>query len=92
MSNNAVSTMINGWPDALNCGFGDRPDSIFYISSKGIDGTYYRLILVVETRLVQFNDSGHFMSRSGYNNSNFGCKDKTIQMLYNPKNSYCMIN
>jgi len=72
------SSMIPGWPDAIDCGGAGNPGQIFFIHGGG----HYHQIYTPEVRNVIFNSSKQFLSRSGYNDASQGCDGKSIEELY----------
>lgn len=82
------STMITGWPDAINCGPNNEP-SIYYLShAPAATGKYeYRNIWHAADRVVRFNSDKTFFDEELPATEN-GCTSKSITVLYAQARAY----
>jgi hypothetical protein len=79
--NTGVSTMIQGWPDALRCGAGTHPGAMFILHDVADKAWYIQVYS--HFVYVSFDSDGNYNSRGGPGDDDSkGCLDQSISQLY----------
>ncbi len=80
---NSSKNIIEGWPDAIRCGFGHEGRAVFLIDSvtAGTNAWYYQLHDDKQVDVV-FDSDGSYIGKHGHDSLTRGCLGQSIDQLY----------
>jgi hypothetical protein len=94
VDSSGVSTMVQGWPDAIRCGINTAPGGGVFLLHGAVtngDAHYVQVFPNEEYRYVTFNGDGTYKSKAGYDGSSIGCLGQSISQLYGAGRAFNLV-